>query len=72
MEHTLLNPSNESPFQNPIGQKDILGIPCVLDRVVQQAILQVINPIIDPHLSDKSFGFRQGRNAHQAIHLAEQ
>lgn len=54
------------------GSKRYLGIPCVLDRVVQQAILQVINPVIDPHFSDRSFGFRQGRNAHQAIHLAEQ
>ncbi|MFJ3387461.1 group II intron reverse transcriptase/maturase [Lysinibacillus sp. NPDC086135] len=49
-----------------------LGIPCVLDRVVQQAILQVIDPIIDPHFSKNSFGFRKGRNAHQAIELAEQ
>ena len=54
------------------GSKRFLGIPCVLDRVVQQAILQVINPIIDPHFSNKSFGFRKGRNAHQALKLAEQ
>lgn len=54
------------------GSKRYLGIPCVLDRVVQQAILQVINQIIDPHFSNRSFGFRQGRSAHQAIHLAEQ
>ncbi|WML38647.1 group II intron reverse transcriptase/maturase [Neobacillus sp. OS1-2] len=54
------------------GSKRYLGIPCVLDRVVQQAILQVIEPIIDPYFSDKSFGFRKGRNAHQAIKLAEQ
>lgn len=45
----------------------LLGIPSVRDRVVQQAILQVIAPIIDPHFSDYSFGFRKGRNAHQAI-----
>lgn len=53
------------------GSKRYLGIPCVLDRVVQQAILQIINPIIDPHFSNKSFGFRKGRDAHQAIQLAE-
>lgn len=53
------------------GSKRYLGIPCVLDRVVQQAILQVIQPIIDPHFSDKSFGFRKGRNQHQAIALAK-
>lgn len=44
-----------------------LGIPTVRDRVVQQAILQVIDPIIDPHFSEYSYGFRKGRNAHQAI-----
>ncbi|WP_459796850.1 reverse transcriptase domain-containing protein, partial [Alkalibacterium sp. m-11] len=49
------------------GGKRLLGIPCVRDRVVQQAILQVIAPIIDPHFSDYSYGFRKGRNAHQAI-----
>jgi len=53
------------------GSKRYLGIPCVLDRVVQQAILQVIDPIIDPHFSNRSFGFRKGKNAHQAIELAE-
>lgn len=54
------------------GSKRYLGIPCVLDRVVQQAILQVIEPLIDPYFSEKSFGFRKGRDAHQAIKLAEQ
>ena len=43
-----------------------------MDRVVQQAILQVIEPIIDPHFSDSSYGFRKGRSAHQAIKLAEE
>ncbi|EGQ26222.1 recombinase [Sporosarcina newyorkensis 2681] len=54
------------------GSKRNLGIPTVLDRVVQQAILQVIEPIIDPEFSENSFGFRKGRNALQAIKLAEQ
>ncbi|WP_461180866.1 group II intron reverse transcriptase/maturase [Virgibacillus kimchii] len=53
------------------GTKRYLGIPSVLDRVVQQAILQVIDPIIDPHFSDNSYGFRKGRNAHQAIEKAQ-
>jgi RNA-directed DNA polymerase len=44
-----------------------LGIPVVLDRVLQQAIAQVLTPIFDPTFSDSSFGFRPGRNAHQAI-----
>lgn len=54
------------------GSKRYLGIPSALDRVVQQAILQVINPYIDPHFSKHSFGFRKGRNQHQAIKLAEE
>ncbi|GAB2321971.1 group II intron reverse transcriptase/maturase [Alkalibacterium sp. s-m-28] len=54
------------------GGKRLLGIPCVRDRVVQQAILQVIAPIIDPHFSDYSYGFRKGRNAHQAIEQVQQ
>lgn len=49
------------------GGVRLLGIPTVRDRVVQQAILQVIDPIIDPHFSKYSYGFRKGRNAHQAI-----
>lgn len=53
------------------GSKRYLGIPSVLDRVVQQAILQVIDPIIDPHFSENSFGFRKGRNQHQAIKKAK-
>jgi group II intron reverse transcriptase/maturase len=44
-----------------------LGIPVVADRVVQQAILQVVDPMFDPELSDRSFGFRKGRKAHDAI-----
>lgn len=55
----------EIPKDN--GGIRLLGIPTVRDRVVQQAILQIISPIIDPHFSKYSFGFRKGRNAHQAI-----
>ena len=51
----------------PAGGKRMLGIPTVTDRVVQQAIAQVLTPIFDPSFSDSSFGFRPGRNAHQAI-----
>lgn len=50
----------------PDGGKRMLGIPTVSDRVVQQAIAQVLTPILDPTFSDSSFGFRPGRNAHQA------
>ena len=43
-----------------------LGIATVVDRLVQQAILQVLDPILDPTFSDASFGFRPGRSAHPA------
>ncbi|CAB1369931.1 Retron-type reverse transcriptase [Denitratisoma oestradiolicum] len=49
------------------GGKRLLGIPTVMDRVIQQAIAQVLTPIFDPSFSASSFGFRPGRNAHQAI-----
>ena len=51
----------------PDGGRRRLGIPTVSDRLVQQAIAQVLTPIFDPTFSDSSFGFRPGRNAHQAI-----
>src|SRR4030042_4346931 len=44
-----------------------LGIPVVMDRVIQQAICQVLNPVFDPHFSESSFGFRPNRSAHQAV-----
>lgn len=53
-----------------------LGIPTVVDRVIQQAILQVLDPIYDPTFSEHSYGFRPRRRAHQAVkeakrHIAE-
>lgn len=47
-----------------------LGIPTVIDRLVQQAILQVLEPLLDPTFSDSSYGFRPGRGAHNALHQA--
>ena len=44
-----------------------LGIPTVLDRLIQQAIAQVLTPMFDPHFSESSYGFRPGRSAHDAV-----
>lgn len=49
-----------------------LGIPTVLDRMIQQALLQVLTPIFDPTFSDASFGFRPGRSAHDAVLRAQE
>jgi RNA-directed DNA polymerase len=48
-----------------------LGIPCVLDRFIQQAILQVLQPRFDPGFSEHSHGFRPGRRAHDAVCAAQ-
>ena len=45
----------------------LLGIPTVLDRLIQQAILQVLTPVFDPHFSESSYGFRPGRGCHGAV-----
>ena len=47
-----------------------LGIPTVLDRMIQQALLQVLTPIFDPTFSADSYGFRPGRGAHDAVRRA--
>ena len=51
----------------PDGGKRLLGIPSVIDRIIQQAIHQVLNPLFDPEFSAYSFGFRPGCNAAQAV-----
>jgi RNA-directed DNA polymerase len=50
----------------------MLGIPTVLDRLLQQALLQVLQPAFDPTFSEDSFGFRPGRSAHQALERARE
>jgi len=50
----------------------MLGIPTTLDRLIQQALLQVLTPLFDPGFSDSSFGFRPGRSAHQALDRAKE
>ena len=55
----------------PGGGVRQLGIPTVIDRLVQQAILQVLEPLLDPTFSDSSYGFRPGRGAHDALAQAQ-
>lgn len=52
--------------------KRMLGIPTVVDRVIQQAILQILTPLYEPRFSDASYGFRPGRSAHQALRQAQE
>jgi RNA-directed DNA polymerase len=54
----------------PDGSQRELGIPTVTDRLIQQALLQVLQPLIDPTFSDHSHGFRPGRSAHDAVKAA--
>ncbi|GAB3161914.1 group II intron reverse transcriptase/maturase [Microbispora hainanensis] len=54
----------------PGGGERLLGVPTVLDRLVQQAIAQILTPIFDPHFAGASFGFRPGKSAHQAVRAA--
>ena len=49
------------------GKKRNLGIPTVMDRIIQQAIVQVISPIFEEQFNDNSFGFRPGRSCEQAV-----
>ena len=53
------------------GGKRLLGIPTVIDRLIQQSIHQVLNPVFDVEFSEHSYGFRKGRSAHQAIHQSQ-
>ena len=55
----------------PNGGVRTLGIPTVLDRLIQQAVLQVLQPEFEPEFSEHSYGFRPGRNAWQAVQRAQ-
>jgi RNA-directed DNA polymerase len=64
-------PVKRVEIRKPGGGVRKLGIPTVVDRFIQQAILQVLQPEWDPEFSELSFGFRPGRSAHQAILCAQ-
>ena len=55
----------------PDGTERPLGVPTVLDRVIQQAMAQVLTPLFESGFSTHSYGFREGRNAHQAVREME-
>ena len=55
----------------PSGGVRTLGVPTVVDRLIQQALHQVLQPLFEPTFSQGSFGFRPGRNAHQAVRRAQ-
>ena len=63
-------PVRRVEIPKPAGGVRLLGIPCVLDRLIQQAVLQILTPVFDPHFSPSSYGFRPGKRGHDAVRKA--
>jgi group II intron reverse transcriptase/maturase len=65
------SPVKRVEIPKPSGGVRMLGIPTVMDRFVQQLLLQVLTPIFDPNFSRHSYGFRPGRSAQEAVQAAQ-
>jgi len=70
-ETHLPQPVRLAEIEKPGGGKRGLGIPTVVDRMIQQAMHQVLNPLFDPEFSESSFGYRKGKSAEQAVLQAQ-